>query len=81
MTYCWHIQYEMNSHNNNDFEEAVSDIESLVSVFHEIKLPQNIPNGHKIYQLLPLQDPPKCYPNWNFRFENIPSGNPDPQVN
>jgi hypothetical protein len=37
------------------------------------KWPYNIPNGHKIYQHLPLQDPQK----WDFWFENIPSGNPD----
>jgi hypothetical protein len=30
----------------------------------------------KIYQHLPLQRHTKIYPNWNFRFENIPSGNP-----
>jgi hypothetical protein len=23
-----------------------------------------------------LQDPPKIYPNWDFWFENKPSGNP-----
>jgi hypothetical protein len=27
---------------------------------------QNRPNGNKIYQRLPLQDPPKIYPNWDF---------------
>jgi hypothetical protein len=40
---------------------------------------ENIPNGNKIYQMyrhLQLQDPPKFYPNWDFWFENIPSGNP-----
>jgi hypothetical protein len=33
------------------------------------KWPQNIPNGRKMYQHLPLQDPPKIYPNWDFWFE------------
>jgi hypothetical protein len=28
------------------------------------KLPQNIPNGHKMYRHLPLQDPPKCVQIW-----------------
>jgi hypothetical protein len=46
------------------------------------KLPQNIPNGHKIDQLVikyikifhskTLQN----YPNWDFWLENKPSGNP-----
>jgi hypothetical protein len=46
---------------------------------------QNTTNGHKLYQNLQLQDPPssiarpsKIYPNWNFGFENISSGNPGP---
>jgi hypothetical protein len=38
------------------------------------KWPQNRPNGHNTCQHLPLQDPPKV---WDFRFENMPSGNPD----
>jgi hypothetical protein len=25
--------------------------------------------------ILPLQDPPKIYPKWDFWFESIPSGN------
>jgi hypothetical protein len=33
---------------------------------------KNKPNGHKIYQ----QRPSKIYPNRDFWFENIPSGNP-----
>jgi hypothetical protein len=38
----------------------------------------NISNGRKIYQycLCNLR-PSKIYPNWDFWFENIPSGNPD----
>jgi hypothetical protein len=36
------------------------------------KLQLNASNGHKIYQHLPS----KIYPNWDFWFENIPSGNP-----
>jgi hypothetical protein len=40
-----------------------------------------IPNYHKTYKHLPLQDPPKIYPNWNFWFENIPSGNPVHDLN
>jgi hypothetical protein len=34
------------------------------------------PNGNKIYPPIPLQDLPKMLPNWDFWFENIPSGNP-----
>jgi hypothetical protein len=30
----------------------------------------------KIYQHLPIEDPPKIYPKWDFWFENMPSGNP-----
>jgi hypothetical protein len=37
------------------------------------KWPQNIPNGHKIYI---IARPSKIYPNWDFWFENMPSGNP-----
>jgi hypothetical protein len=37
---------------------------------------KNIPNYHKIYQHLPLKEPQKIYPNFDFWFENIPSGNP-----
>jgi hypothetical protein len=35
----------------------------------------HIPHGHKIYLHLSLQDTPKIFPNWDFWFENIPSGN------
>jgi hypothetical protein len=41
------------------------------------KGPKNRPNGHKIYQPLPLQAHIKIYPNRYFWFENIPSGNPE----
>jgi hypothetical protein len=40
------------------------------------KWPENIPNGHKIYQHLPLQDPSKFTPIGIFGLKNIPSGNP-----
>jgi hypothetical protein len=40
------------------------------------KWPQNVPNGRKIYQHIPLQPPPKFIPNWEFGSENKPSGNP-----
>jgi hypothetical protein len=36
----------------------------------------NIPNGHNIYQHVQFKGRPKKYPNWNFWYENIPSGNP-----
>jgi hypothetical protein len=49
--------------------------------------PQNIPNGHKIYQMATkytkwpqnIPNGHKIYqiPNWYFCFENIPSGNPE----
>jgi hypothetical protein len=46
-------------------------------------LPQNITKGSKILQLTPefinifhLQDPQKIYPNLDFWFENLTSGNP-----
>jgi hypothetical protein len=39
------------------------------------KMPQNRPNGHKINRHLQLK-PSKIYPNWDFGFENMPSGNP-----
>jgi hypothetical protein len=41
-------------------------------------MPKNIPNGHKIYQHFSFQGPPnfsKFYSNWDFWFENKPSGN------
>jgi hypothetical protein len=54
-----------------------------------IKWPQSISNGHKVYQMAvkyinwsynippsPISRPYKIYPNWNFWFENILSGNP-----
>jgi hypothetical protein len=43
------------------------------------KLPLNQQNGHKIYQLsviFSISRLSKNYQNWNFWFENIPSGNP-----
>jgi hypothetical protein len=40
------------------------------------KWPYNIPNGHKIYQQLPLKGPPKFTQILDFWFENKPSGNP-----
>jgi hypothetical protein len=51
-----------------------------------IKLPQNIPNGHKIDFLslnIPTSSiarPSKIYPNCDFWSENKPSGNPDVYV-
>jgi hypothetical protein len=37
------------------------------------KLPLHIlPNGHRVYQPFSFRGP-----NWDFWFENIPSGNPD----
>jgi hypothetical protein len=38
--------------------------------------PQNRPNGNRIYHRLPLQDPTKFTQNYDFWFENIPSGKP-----
>jgi hypothetical protein len=48
-----------------------------------------IPNGHKMYQMAggatkwayntptsSIAKPSKIYSNWDFGFENIPSGNP-----
>jgi hypothetical protein len=42
-----------------------------------------VPNGRKVEQMailytniFPLSRPTKIYPNWDFGFENIPSGNP-----
>jgi hypothetical protein len=48
------------------------------------KWPLNICNGRKIDQMVickinqdfPFQDPKNIYPNWDFWFENKPSGNP-----
>jgi hypothetical protein len=44
------------------------------------KWPQNIPKIYKItiirFTKWPQNIPYKIYLNWNFRFENIPSGNP-----
>jgi hypothetical protein len=40
------------------------------------KRSKNRPNGHKIDQHLPLQDPPKNTKTGIFVFENMPSGNP-----
>jgi hypothetical protein len=48
--------------------------------------PQNISNGRKIDQVLIKiprfynARPTKIYPNWNFWFENKPSGNPGVRV-
>jgi hypothetical protein len=38
-----------------------------------------IPNGHKIFQPFSNSRLSQIYPNWDFWFENIPSGNPGPQ--
>jgi hypothetical protein len=41
-----------------------------------------IPNGRKIHQMalkyttFSIARPSKIYPNWDFWFENMPSGNP-----
>jgi hypothetical protein len=40
------------------------------------KWPQNRPNGHKMYQRLPLQKHRKFAQIGIFGFENMPSGNP-----
>jgi hypothetical protein len=43
--------------------------------------PYKIPNGHKMYQHFPLYlRPSKIYPDWDFWFEKIPSGNPGPNT-
>jgi hypothetical protein len=43
------------------------------------KMPQIIPNGRKIFQVVikhfPFQGPPNFYQIWGFGFENKPSGN------
>jgi hypothetical protein len=53
------------------------------------KLPlkyQNVPNGHNLHQIyieytyLFHSKPSKIYPHWSFLFENIPSGNPVPNL-
>jgi hypothetical protein len=42
------------------------------------KWPENWPNRHKMYiPLSSIARSSKIYPNWDFLFENIPSGNPD----
>jgi hypothetical protein len=44
---------------------------------------KNISNGRKIDQMVikysrfSITRPSKIYPNWDFWFENKPSGNPD----
>jgi hypothetical protein len=54
-------------------------------IIKHIKGQPNIPNGHNIYiptkwsWNLPtsfITKPSKIYPNWDFWFENMPSGNP-----
>jgi hypothetical protein len=45
------------------------------------KMGNSIPNNHKIYQMAKkltssIARPSKIYQNWNFWFENMPSGNP-----
>jgi hypothetical protein len=41
------------------------------------KLLHNIPNGHKIgISTFSIPSPAKNYPNWDFWFGKIPSGNP-----
>jgi hypothetical protein len=46
-------------------------------VIKYLRGPSNILNGHKIYQhFLIYVRPSKIYPNWDFGFENKPSGNP-----
>jgi hypothetical protein len=45
------------------------------------KLPENIPNGREIFQMViktifSMPWPSKIYPNWDFWLETEPSGNP-----
>jgi hypothetical protein len=49
------------------------------------KAVENVPDCHKIYQMaieytkwpnFSVSKPSKIYPNWDFWFENIASGNP-----
>jgi hypothetical protein len=44
------------------------------------KWPQNTLNAHKIKQASFNDRPSKIYPNQGFGFENMPSGNPDLQM-
>jgi hypothetical protein len=49
----------------------------LVTDTKNAKWPQIIPNGRKIYiPISSVERPSKIYPNLDFLFENIPSGNP-----
>jgi hypothetical protein len=58
---------------------------------HNTKTGKNVPNGHTISQIsikhfkwlekistFANLRPSKSFPNWDFGFENKPSGNPDP---
>jgi hypothetical protein len=38
---------------------------------------QNIPNGHRVYQHLLMQDTPKFIQIGIFGLKNMPSGNPE----
>jgi hypothetical protein len=40
------------------------------------KWPYNFPNDNKIHLHFSIPRPAKIYPNWDFWFENKPSGNP-----
>jgi hypothetical protein len=50
------------------------------------KRPKSVPNGHKIFQMVIkyhnifLPRPSKFDQNWDFWFENKPSGNPDVNI-
>jgi hypothetical protein len=58
-----------------------------IPIYHQFST--NLPNDHKIYQTaviyskwpkniptFSISSPSKIYPNWDFGFEKIPSGNP-----
>jgi hypothetical protein len=50
------------------------------------QMAKNITNGRKLFQMainiatLSILGPSKIYPNWDFLFENIPSGSRDMTV-
>jgi hypothetical protein len=58
------------------FSTQYTKIGENIANYHNIaKWPYNQPNDRKIFRYFSFQRPFKIYPNWDFWFENKPSGN------
>jgi hypothetical protein len=62
--------------NGKIYQMTITYIKWPCNIPKYTKVPQNIPKGHKNIPTSFSERPSKIYPNRDFGFENVPSGNP-----